>query len=73
MGGPALPISNFVGAAPISSKHVGDRVCQSVCKAECDGSIPTAIICLFFFFVVRHGYWLNLDVREVGENIIEID
>lgn len=54
MGGPTLPISNFVGAAPISSKHVGDGVSQSVCKAECDGSIPTAIIC--------HFLWLNLDI-----------
>lgn len=49
-GGPTLPISNFVGAAPISSEHVGDGVSQAVCMAECDGSIPTAIICHFFFF-----------------------
>lgn len=59
MGGPTLPISNFVGAAPISSKHVGDGVSQSVCKAECDGSIPTAIICHFFCetqILVELGY-----------------
>ena len=60
-GGPTLPISNFLGAASICSEHVGDGVSQAVCMAECDGSIPTAIICHFFFFceiriLVELGY-----------------